>query len=231
MAKPGDITSYLDMCKEEGASLQRGMNFRLGRRHTVILMSRRRGAPYEDRLVEGGRVLIYEGHDAPRTAANPDPKKIDQPFLLGRERPTQNALFVDAADAFKAGKRRAEAVRVYEKIQPGIWVYNGTFLLTDAWQEHSSGRGVFRFRLELGEGSENRTESGPGDPSTLRMIPSAVKLAVWKRDRGRCAVCGSTKDLHFDHIIPFSKGGLSSTAENIQVLCAVHNLAKHDRIE
>jgi hypothetical protein len=26
---PGDVISYLDMCREEGVNLQRGMNYRL----------------------------------------------------------------------------------------------------------------------------------------------------------------------------------------------------------
>jgi len=63
------------------------------------------------------------------------------------------------------------------------------------------------------------------------MIPTQVKLAVWKRDKGRCRLCGSDKNLHFDHIIPWSKGGSSLTEDNIQLLCAKHNLAKHDNIE
>ena len=62
------------------------------------------------------------------------------------------------------------------------------------------------------------------------MIPSDVKLAVWKRDRGRCVACGSTDNLHFDHVLPYSKGGSSLLAENVQLLCARHNLAKSDRI-
>ena len=63
------------------------------------------------------------------------------------------------------------------------------------------------------------------------MIPSHVMLEVWKRDSGKCIKCGSTENLHFDHIIPYSRGGSSLVAENIQLLCAKHNLAKHDRIE
>ena len=63
------------------------------------------------------------------------------------------------------------------------------------------------------------------------MIPSAVKLAVWKRDDGRCVVCGASDELHFDHVIPYSAGGSSITADNVQILCARHNLEKSDRIE
>lgn len=48
--------------------------------------------------------------------------------------------------------------------------------------------------------------------------------------KGRRVECGSTDNLHFDHIIPGSRGGSSLVAENIQVMCARHNLAKHDKI-
>jgi hypothetical protein len=63
---PGDVLSYLEMCQEVGASLQQGMNFRLRGNTSVILMSVRPGAPYADHVEEGGRVLVYEGHDQPR---------------------------------------------------------------------------------------------------------------------------------------------------------------------
>jgi 5-methylcytosine-specific restriction endonuclease McrA len=64
-----------------------------------------------------------------------------------------------------------------------------------------------------------------------RLIPTGVKLEVWRRDHGRCVQCRSADNLHFDHIIPYSRGGSSLVAENIQLLCARHNLAKRDRIE
>jgi len=57
-----------------------------------------------------------------------------------------------------------------------------------------------------------------------------VKVEVWRRDRGQCVQCGSTRNLHFDHDIPFSKGGSSLTAANVRLLCAKHNLAKSDKI-
>jgi 5-methylcytosine-specific restriction endonuclease McrA len=54
---------------------------------------------------------------------------------------------------------------------------------------------------------------------------------VWRRDGGKCVICGASDELHFDHIVPYSKGGTSLVAENIQLLCARHNLQKRDRIE
>ena len=63
-----------------------------------------------------------------------------------------------------------------------------------------------------------------------RLIPSRVKAEVWKRDKGQCVQCGSKDHLHFDHILPFSKGGTSIDVKNIQILCARHNLQKSDKI-
>ena len=72
MINPGDVISYLEMSSGEGVNLQRGMNFRLHGKLSVILMSLRASAPYADRVEENGRVLIYEGHDIPRYKNSPD---------------------------------------------------------------------------------------------------------------------------------------------------------------
>ena len=52
-----------------------------------------------------------------------------------------------------------------------------------------------------------------------------VRLAVWRRDGGRCVECDSDFELQYDHVIPFSMGGASSV-ENLQLLCADCNRAK-----
>lgn len=230
MFRPGDVVSYPQMCGEEGISLQRGMNFRLRHDRSLILMSLRKGAPYADRVEAGGKVLVYEGHNVPRTQGGPDPKKADQPEFYPSGRPTQNGLFCEAVRRFKRGESPPERVKVFEKIRAGIWVYNGPFTLTDVWQEESNGRKVFKFKLELVEELEGGSAPDAAAIEHDRVIPSAVKLEVWKRDKGRCVVCGSQTNLHFDHDIPYSQGGSSRDARNIQILCAKHNLAKHDRI-
>jgi hypothetical protein len=230
MISPGDVVSYIEMCAECGVNLQRGMNFRL-RNESLILMSLRPGAPYADRVEQGGKIIVYEGHDISRTKDGPDPKKVDQPEFQPNGRLTQNGLFADTVRRFKSGKAEAESVRVFEKIRPGIWVYNGLFRLVDAWQETSGYRQVFKFKLEIVDSL--RTVTGPvsAEIDHDRVIPSAVKLEVWKRDKGRCVLCGSKENLHFDHVIPYSQGGSSKDPKNIQILCAKHNLEKKDRIE
>jgi 5-methylcytosine-specific restriction endonuclease McrA len=57
---------------------------------------------------------------------------------------------------------------------------------------------------------------------------------VLKRDGWRCGICGqpiesrSLRDVHFDHIVPLSKGG-THTEDNIQVAHPRCNLRKHSK--
>lgn len=225
-----NVLSYLETCQREGTTLQHGMNFGVGGSHSVILMSVRPNAPYRDRLEDGGTTLIYEGHDMPRTTSYPNPKKVDQPLETRTGRPTPNGKFFAAAQSAKRGDRTPERVRAYEKIRAGIWAYNGVFHLVDAWTEADESRTVCKFRLVAVEGDEDLDRPVRVDADRRRIIPSKVKLEVWKRDAGKCSECGATDELHFDHILPFSKGGTSLTSANVQLLCARHNIAKSARI-
>jgi hypothetical protein len=207
------------------------MYFRLKGGRSVLLMSQRRDAQYEDHVEAEGRVLIYEGHDAPRMKGGPDPKNVDQPDFTPKGTPTQNELFFKAAFKFTRDGCDPELVDVYEKMHRGIWVFNGTFRLVDAWNEQRGSRKVFKFKLELMDQSGLSSRGNQAEIEHERLIPSSVKLDVWKRDRGRCVKCGAQVNLHFDHIIPYSKGGSSLVAQNIQLLCARHNLEKRDKIE
>jgi HNH endonuclease len=65
--------------------------------------------------------------------------------------------------------------------------------------------------------------------SNPRHIAASVKRAVRERDGDQCAYvsesgqrCSSRARLEFDHIEPVARGG-ASTAENLRLLCRVHN--------
>jgi hypothetical protein len=59
-------------------------------------------------------------------------------------------------------------------------------------------------------------------------IPTSIRLAVFKRDGGKCRSCDATEQLEFDHVLAWSKGG-RSTIENLQLLCRSCNAAKGAR--
>jgi hypothetical protein len=58
-----------------------------------------------------------------------------------------------------------------------------------------------------------------------RNISESTKKIVFTRNGGVCQCCGSTQDLEYDHITPYSCGG-SSDASNIQLLCQKCNRSK-----
>ena len=59
--------------------------------------------------------------------------------------------------------------------------------------------------------------------------PAFTRFNVFLRDRFTCQYCGSRDDLTFDHVIPRSKGGLT-TWENVVAACSPCNLRKSDRL-
>ncbi|WPU63707.1 HNH endonuclease [Peredibacter starrii] len=54
-----------------------------------------------------------------------------------------------------------------------------------------------------------------------RAIPASIKRAVYARDK-KCTNCGTTYNLNYDHILPYSMGGPSSV-ENLRLLCSQCN--------
>jgi HNH endonuclease len=224
-----EFMSYSEMCRREGVGLRRGMHFGHGDAYSVLLMSVQPRAPYRDHIAADGTTLIYEGHNEPKSVAVPHPKAVDQPAYTAYGTATQNAKFHQAAQAYKCGQLSPERVRIYEKCRPGLWLYRGLFHLVDSWQERDGKRRVYKFKLVAVDGKdEGQTPVLP--PRPRRRIPRAVKVTVWQRDGGKCVVCGRTDKLHFDHIVPIAKGGTSNAADNIQLLCAHHNLAKGARL-
>jgi len=223
-----EILSYDELCRKVGTRIQKGMNYHLKDNLSVILMSVRPGARYADEIDPKRNLLFYEGHDVPKSRSIPDPKKVDQPLFNEYDALTENGQFVKAVERFKRGLSEAEEVLVFEKLQVGIWCEKGRFKLVDYEIRTSNGRKVFKFILEPILAQSNYSDTL--EVKHNRIIPTSVKVQVWKRDKGRCVLCGSKENIHYDHDLPFSKGGSSITAKNIRILCAKCNLKKGAKI-
>ena len=236
-----EIISWLDLLqRENGTQLQRGMNFGIKGTYSIVLMSSAPNAPYSDRMLEGG-IIEYEGHDIDggtlkRLIENevlpPESKKktVDQPMASYRTGVlTQNGKFFSAASRYKESQQSPAVIQVYRKINRSIWVDEGRYALIDACLQSDGHREVFKFYLKPINESDDRVEYI--DMEHDRNIPGDVKREVYYRDGGQCVMCGEKDNLHFDHILPFSKGGTSKKVDNIQLLCARHNLQKSNKIE
>ena len=225
--KVDDIISYAELVAAENASVQKGMNFQIKAEYSIFLMSIRTNAPYADKWDKRTGTLIYEGHDAHKNWVD-NPKKVDQPFTTPKGTLTANGKFFTAAQAYKMKLvEKPHKVKVYEKIKAGIWCYKGFFKLVDAKIINTGNRTVFKFYLLPVEFISKRKQVAL--PHS-RLIPTVVKIEVWKRDKGQCVLCDSKENLHYDHDLPFSKGGTALTAENVKILCMKHNLKKSDKI-
>jgi Fe-S cluster biosynthesis and repair protein YggX len=231
MNKAGDspIMSYTDLIVRERQNLQKGMNFRTkSGQLSVFLMSVRKDAPYKDQWLPKQQLLIYEGHDS--TANGKDRKAVNQPMHRESGKLSDNGKFYNEAIAYKEGKRGEPLqIQVYEKLDAGVWFDKGVFNLMDAKYIEEDGRKVFKFYLHPTEAV--RSFEDLEEYKHERMIPTWVKVEVWKRDKGRCNLCKLDTGLHYDHILPFSKGGRSDDPRNIQLLCARHNLQKGAKIQ
>lgn len=110
------------------------------------------------------------------------------------------------------------------------WMFRGRFFWEDDGLDHDE---VMALVLERERRRRRRIERAKdmmlaeAQPPAARRepIPEEVRRAVFRRDGGRCAACGSDELLQFDHVIPVALGG-SSTAENLQLLCAPCNRDK-----
>lgn len=221
------IVEWYDIARKEHVS-QKGMNYGINPNYSIILMSRRDNAPYNDCIYPDGVTIEYEGHDVPKDYY----KEYDQEAYTSSGSLTENGKFIEAVEYFKK-TGVPEKVKVYEKIIPNRWSLKGMFDLVDYKIVNDGKRNVFRFILKLDE-SDPENAGDAADVRELlhtRLIPSSVKQEVYIRDGGKCVLCGSTENLHFDHDLPFSKGGTSLSADNIRILCQKCNLKKSNKIE
>lgn len=59
--------------------------------------------------------------------------------------------------------------------------------------------------------------------------PAFTRFNVFLRDRFTCQYCGTRTELTFDHVIPRSRGGLT-TWDNVVAACSPCNLTKANRL-
>src|SRR5438093_13574290 len=77
-----DIFGYDKLVAAERATLQKGMNYRVGKDYSVFLMSLRENAPYADALDEVTGMLTHGGHDRPQRQSRPNPLvQVQTPHL------------------------------------------------------------------------------------------------------------------------------------------------------
>jgi hypothetical protein len=75
----------------------------------------------------------------------------------------------------------------------------------------------------------DRPRSAGAVAAGTRHIPAVVKREVWRRDGGQCAFrgergrCAATSWLEFHHVVPYARGGATTTA-NLELRCRAHNV-------
>lgn len=80
------------------------------------------------------------------------------------------------------------------------------------------------------QSQQARSQAKGAVTTRSRVIPSAVRHAVWRRDGGVCQFvdlrtgrrCGSRRFLELDHVHSFALGG-ENTVENLRLRCRTHN--------
>jgi hypothetical protein len=82
---------------------------------------------------------------------------------------------------------------------------------------------VLTFQMMTEQQGQHHNGVGVGYASSTviaetNFIPEKVRMAVWRRSRGKCGKCGSRKGLDFDFINPTKPGG-TAAPDDLQLLC------------
>lgn len=128
-------------------------------------------------------------------------------------------------------RQAEEAVLVADLGERRYWLFHDRFYWEEDGLEPGDVEALLRERERRKQRQLDRAhglmaqEAEPPVRSGRTKIPRDVRLAVFERDGGRCAECGTTALLQFDHVIPLAMGGSSAEA-NLQLLCDECNQRK-----
>jgi len=83
--------------------------------------------------------------------------------------------------------------------------------------DFSLGESIKNYQISLHKTNQSKGTTG-------RNIPSAIRKKILMRAKNRCEYkhCGEIRNLQFEHIIPYGKGG-QHTIDNIKLFCRAHN--------
>jgi hypothetical protein len=111
-----------------------------------------------------------------------------------------------AIELFKDGFKRYETKSGNSLFHYENWVYEITSIQND---EEVRLLILEEFDLERNkfERLKRKFESGASREIKLQRlaISEEVRIAVWRRDDGKCKRCGGRENLEYDHIIPVAK--------------------------
>jgi hypothetical protein len=203
-----DLLSTNILMEREKIVPHNGMHYRdILTHHAVLLVLPSHGGEYKDEWNSVTNMYTFAGHDS--TTENSQGELSDQLDMYSSGKFTENGKFYRAAHEYIDEIRSIPLqVRVYEKIDSGIWFNKGIFDLIDARKVLDSGRTLFKFDLTpLGDTSGTNFQE--------RMMSATIKSQVWLQDHGHCSECAAQTGLRFVHIV-------TNHVPHIHLVCEIH---------
>ncbi len=194
--------------------------------------------------VVGGFVDSFRDHYTIRTVRQ-DPNFWSVSRFLAQCRPLRKPFSIlhcnlelplHTVHAFQSHTDLSQLIAALDQENPFPWWRSGPhgrpcYLFGDCvWElkESEAGQsdeGLVVLYLEMTDKYRQHHEQiATAQPSPLAMadnsfIPEDVRVAVWRKSRGRCAKCGAREELDFDIVKPIKRGG-TATPEHVQLLCS-----------